>query len=496
MNSTHTQTPFNGATTFPRIAGDSDESDNGLQPLQRGTDADNDRHVESDDPLRLAEDFLEANAKDAAGQILLRRYRQEWWRFTKSGYQQLDDETIRADVYQHLDRVWTTDKGNPKKLGTSAYLVSEVLKAATACGTLVNGAMPQWLDGRKGANPADIVAFQNGLVDTAAFRVGIRELIPPTPAWFSGVACPYNFNPDARCPQWKKFLGEVFPGDEDSVSLLQEWFGYQLVPDNKYEKLMMLVGPPRSGKGTTIEALTAMLGSEQIASTSFSKLAGRFGLHPLLGKLSAVMPDAHITRSTDSKAALEVLKNISGNDAQGVDRKGIHEMPRVHLPVRFTIAVNDLPELPDSAGAVKPRLLLLYFPVSFQGRENPNLKTQIAGEAAGICAWALEGLCRLREQGAFTVPEKTTAMVAEFDRLISPVRGFIHECCEVVEGSWVEKSVAFAAWKDYCSERGLDAGNNATFGKNLTAAEKSISTARLGTEGQRFWAYRGIRLCA
>jgi putative DNA primase/helicase len=460
--------------------------------------------VESTEPLRLAEKYLERFARDDSGRLTLRRYRQEWWRFAGCGYRKVEDETQDAQMYEYIDRarVVVLDDagqpiGTPAKIPAKAALVREVRLALPSRKMIIEGVMPQWLDGRMSPAPTDVVAFKNGLLDTAAYcRSGVPELIPPTPEWFSGVACPFDFDPKAKCPVWENFLLEAFEGDQESIDLLQEWFGYQLVPDNRYEALMMFVGKPRAGKGTTIEGLMAMLGSDQVASTNFFKLASRFGLHPLLGKLAAVMPDAHLSRSTDEKAALEVLKNISGNDAQAIDRKGVDELPHVWMPVRFTIATNELPKLPDEAGALKPRLKLLYYGRSMAGCEDSTLKPRVRAEAPGIAVWALRGLDRLRENGAFTEPARCKAMVEEFEKLVSPVKSFVSERCELSHGDWIAKDDLYNAWKEWCEERGDTPGSKPQFGQQLINAYSEVTSGRLGPRGQQFTAYRGIRLCA
>ena len=62
----------------------------------------------------------------------------------------------------------------------------------------------------------------------------------------------------------------------------------------------------------------------------------------------------------------------------GYGRYSIKELPRVVLVARFTMAVNEIPELPDDAGALKPRLLLLYFGQSSAGQEDTTRKRRIS----------------------------------------------------------------------------------------------------------------------
>ena len=458
--------------------------------------------VEKPEPLRLAEHYLDAKARDAGGRLLLRRYRAEWWRFINSGYRKVDEEEQSADLWRHLDQVHTLSRdrsgqptGGTEKLVVACHLVKNVDAALTACHTIVSGEMPQWLDGRLSPDPCDVVTFRNGLLDTAKYcRTGDAALMPPTPEWFSGVACPYKFDGAATCHLWLKTLRQIFSDDGECIDLLQEWMGYNMVADNRYERLMLLHGLPGCGKGTVITGLTALLGADQVVPTTFAKLARRFGLHPLLGKLAAVLPDAHIDRSTDAKAALEVLKAITGSDPQSVDRKGVDELPRVRMTCRFTIGVNEIPELPDDAGALRRRLLLLHFPNSFEGRADETLKAKLLLEAQGIAAWSLEGLGRLRERGQFTIPASCRPFMEKFNQLVSPLQGFLREFCEVGSDLWEAKERVYCTYKEWCEQHSREPATPEQFGKNLLRAAPGVTAGRRGPRGQQFTTYEGVRL--
>jgi putative DNA primase/helicase len=491
-------------TELDRIRAEEKDKPQDAEPKSRapGWSPPEDQIISRAEPLRLAEHLINARFKDPEGNTLIRRYRKEWWIFEAGKYACKEVEPIRSIIYLHLDRLWVRvrDKqgiptGEFRKINPKTTDVREVENAMTACGTIAEGDMPQWLDRRTSPVPQDVIAFRNGLLDTTLYRSEAMGLMPATPDWFSGVCCPYAFDPDAKCPLTLQTLNEIFNGRQDCIALLQEWMGLQLVPDNRYEKLMLLVGRPRSGKGTVISMMNAMLGSKNVVSTNFAKLASRFGLHPLIGKLSAILPDAHIGRSVDAMAALEAIKSITGNDLQGVDRKGVDELPQVHLFARFMIAVNELPRLPDTAGALKPRLLLLYFPNSYADREDTTIKSRISAEAQGIAAWAIEGLFRLREQGGFTIPESSRSIIEEFERTVSPVKCFLHERCEVVAGAYIEKSELYAAWELWCKARGDEQGNMSRFSQQLIAADPAVTTSRRGPRGQQFTTYEGVKLC-
>ncbi len=473
----------------------------------------NDHLVKNDHPNRLAEHYLNHRQRDAEGHLVLRRYREQWWHFKSSGYELLENEVLDNSARRHLDKVIcpkrndSTGETKPGPLRVTSGLVREVVKAISAVkGVYVEGNMPQWLDNRKSPDPSHIVTFSNGLLDIKAYCEEEVDLIKPTPAWFAAVGCPYDFDSKAECPISLRHFDEVFEGDAESIQLLQEWMGLNLTPDNTFERFMLFYGKPRSGKGVVIEMLTAMLGRDQVAVSTFSKIASRFGLDPLMGKLAVILPDAHVSRFTDNKAALEIMKSITGGDPQAVDRKGISELAHVSICARLTIAVNELPDLPDDAGALETRLLLIHFGKSFAGKEDTTRKQRVRGEAPGLAVWALEGLkriqARLREQEKlqekeiFTIPEKSRSIIREFKRAVSPVLSFIHECCIVSRGEdlYTPKQNLYEAWCDWCRRRGNAPGNRSQFGQKLVNTGLPIETGRRGPRGKQATVYKGIKL--
>ena len=61
---------------------------------------------------------------------------------------------------------------------------------------------------------------------------------------------------------------------------LQEWFGYLLTPDTRQQKILMMVGPKRSGRGTIARVLKAMVGADNVVNPTLNTLARPFGLSP------------------------------------------------------------------------------------------------------------------------------------------------------------------------------------------------------------------------
>jgi putative DNA primase/helicase len=42
----------------------------------------------------------------------------------------------------------------------------------------------------------------------------------------------FDFDPGARAPRWRRFLGEVWPRNDEAIGTLQEFFGLWLMKPN------------------------------------------------------------------------------------------------------------------------------------------------------------------------------------------------------------------------------------------------------------------------
>ncbi|MBE3119586.1 MAG: hypothetical protein IMZ50_12640 [Candidatus Atribacteria bacterium] len=470
-----------------------------LEAIAHGDSASVGSLLESTNPLEIAELWLKST-RSTEGVITLRKFAGSWYEYDGHKYASIDqDSAIRGPLYSFLRDKTVREIGakgdvNVRPYGPTQPKISHIIDALLMT-CPVSATPPCWLDGREEPKPEDIICFKNGILDVDTW-LGSTEaaLMGATPHLFTLTSAPYDFNFSAKCPQWQTFLHSIFPDDPLKISLLQEWFGYNMVADTSQEKLMLFVGRPRSGKGTVLEVLRAVLGPNQVANTSFATLSGDFGLMPLVGKLAAFLPDAHVPKRADATHALELLKSVVGRDSIDINRKNKDFLTGYKPYCRFTIAVNELPALPDHARALEPRLCLLYFGETFEGREDRGLKARLPQEAPGIAVWALEGLRRLRRQGQFTAPPSSIPVLADFRCQMTPMAEFADDCCMLGAGMWVDKQKIYDLWIMWAKNQGIQSGTRAQFGQRLLALYPSCEAGRKTLGGQQIRGYRGMGL--
>lgn len=316
-------------------------------------------------------------------------------------------------------------------------------------------------------------------------------IYPATPRLYTPCALDFDYQSDPEPPeQWVRFMEQVFGDDLEAMECLQEFMGYLLMADTSQQKMLLIVGPKRSGKGTIGRVMRRLIGEGNACGPTTSSLAGAFGLQPLLGKTLAIISDARFS-GENAAIVVERLLSISGEDDITVDRKHKTSVT-VRLPTRFVILTNEVPRLKDASAALPGRFVVLRLTNSFYGREDPGLTNRLLAERPGILNWALAGRRRLMERGRFVQPLSGQEAFQEMEELASPVTAFVRETCQVRAGAREQVEVLFRSWRGWCSRNGRDSvGTVQSFGRDLRAAVPGLVTHR-GTDGARF--YEGIAL--
>lgn len=243
-----------------------------------------------------------------------------------------------------------------------------------------------------------------------------------------------------------------------------------------------------------MRVLGELVGPMSMAGPTLNSLTTNFGLWSLIGKTVAVISDARFTGGPDAAVAVERLLAISGEDRLTVDRK-YREPVTVKLNTRFVIVSNELPKLPDASAALARRFFPLRLDQSWRGKEDVMLFERLRAELPGILLWAIEGWRRLRERGRFVQPRSSAELVEELEDLGSPIGVFVRERCVVGPAQRIEVSDLYREWGSWCAATGQrDAGNEATFGRDLRAAVPNVRKSRLRTSEGRLHVYTGIGL--
>jgi putative DNA primase/helicase len=419
----------------------------------------------------------------------MRFWRGSWYLWSRGRYVEVPPEEVRAEVVNEMNRRW---------LGVRSRNISDVIEHIKAKAILAAGVEPpSWLaEAPHGWAADDCLPTKSAIAHLPSLNGVEPHQIAATPALLATNACDFTLDLNAPRPfTWFAFLEDLWADDPQSIEALQEWFGYLLVHDTRQQKMLLLVGPKRSGKGTIARVLTALIGKGNVAAPTLGGLATNFGLWPLIGKSVAIISDARLSGRSDQAAVVERLLSITGEDSITVDRKNMSPIT-LRLPTRFVILTNELPRLNDASGAIVSRVILLHTNQSFYGREDHDLTDKLLPELPGILLWAIEGWRRLRARGRFLQPDSGRESIDDMGDLASPVAAFTRDCCNLGASESVQVSDLFAAWEKWCKTQGREKfiGTVQTFARDLLAVESRIRRTQPREQGGRVRMYVGIGL--
>jgi len=464
--------------------------------------------VPFDAPQRLADAYLAA-ASPPGGPLRLRYWRDEFHEWDGGCYHTITAGEMRnrislfvAAEFERVQRlqlaIWKK-KADTARFPQAAKVTTSLVTSVYAhlgslCGAgMTNADAPAWLGDTTGRPPVqEVAAFPNGLLHVTTGR-----LIPPTPEFFNFSTLTFDYDPAAPVPaEWLRFLAETWPDDREAVECLQEWFGYLLTPDTRQQKMLWLIGPPRSGKGTTIEVLMNLVGEANVASPTLQQLPERFGLSPLVHSSVAWFDEPKISKHDNVPLIVGIIKRITGGSRVDIDRKGIPILKNVRLGCRFVLSANEVLELGDASGAMASRVIVISTSVSKIGREDKTLIDRLKSELPGIFNWALAGLPRLQARGRFVQPASGMGDAAQLRDLGSPISQFLAESVVFEDGAEVTIDSLFDEYKKWCEgENRLGVGTKIGFARDLRSmVAKKHWPVRKVVDGSRARCCPGLRL--
>lgn len=333
-------------------------------------------------------------------------------------------------------------------------------------------------------NPPGKLCLANGVLDLVSFQVGPHAINDRFTAQL-----PVRHDPSADCPRFHRFLDEVLPARK-SRRIVQQLFGYCLQLGNPFQTAFLFVGKGENGKSVLMGALRDMLGSENVSTESFQRLAGenRFAVAHLWGKLANICPDIP-TRSVRDTG---VFKGLTGEDAVTGEMKFRNPFDFVNQ-AKLIFSANEPPEVHDQSFAFFRRWIMIEFPVSFSGRADRRLPEKLRAELPGILNWSLEGLRDLRDEGGFEVDANAEALKEDWRRRSDSLRWFVEECVLTDPAGDIAKEEFVRIYERFCQMKSVRTKDRGQVGRELPRLLPLVTEERPRRKGTRVLVWAGIR---
>lgn len=208
---------------------------------------------------------------------------------------------------------------------------------------------------------------------------------------------PVEYDPNADCPEFRQVLKQWLP-DAEARDKIQEFVGYALDFNNvTRDKMLMLLGPTRTGKSTFLKVIGALFGEDNTTHMSIQYLANeKWGVAELE---QTPVNIRHDLDTTDIRHE-GLIKELASGERVKVERKN-QDPYTTRLKTKHMFSANRVPECSHTDDAFYNRWLMILFDQQVPPDErdrglDEKLTTQ--QELSGILNWAIEGISVYRRK--------------------------------------------------------------------------------------------------
>lgn len=352
-----------------------------------------------------------------------------------------------------------------------------------------------------------LLNVQNGTLD---LRTG--ELRPHDPDDLITHLAPVDYDPQARCPRWDRFVEEIMaPGigevtDEretdarEKADFLQRYLGYCLSGDTSAEALLVMYGPTtRNGKSVCVETVRAVLGDyARGAQPETVATAGqRDGRAPTedIARLAGARMVSIAEIPENMRLDANEVKRLTGRDK--VTARYLYQGSFEFYPqFKLLLHTNHLPACSDLSVFDSGRMLVLTFDRHFAPEEQDRgLKDELRRpeNLSGVLNWMLDGLRAYQVHG-LEAPRAVRAAVDAYRADMDTVALFAEERLEKDPHGEETPGALYAAYREWCLENGRQAMGKQKFNRALERLGIRAERGRLKAGGYVATIIRGYRL--
>lgn len=330
----------------------------------------------------------------------------------------------------------------------SSTIVGNIRQAVKVFATIQPQNIPFWI---KEDPQQSVIKTKNGIILSKQLMEGKDFFIEgETPHYFDTGFRDINYDPDAKCPTWDKFLKEMLT--EDQETLLQDFLGYCLIPDTSFAKMLFLIGEGANGKSVICLIIRLLLGESYCSFIPLEAMDVNrtYNLSSMIGSLVNICEEI----GEIDKAAEGLLKNLVTGGRITVEKK-FKDPIDVTFRTRLIFATNNFPRFRDKSNGMWRRIIPIFFhkQILDESKQDKNLVSPEwwvkSGEMPGVLNWAIEGLVNLQKRGKFIESPEVSEYLKQLKHKGNPTLEFIEDhltfklCSEV---SSTELYTKYSMW--------------------------------------------------
>ena len=318
---------------------------------------------------------------------------------------------------------------------------------------------------RSEMNPDSHIPLKSGLLN-----INTWEVEPFNPSKFYTYKVFGEFNPNIKSlnqiPRFRDLLLSAFPA-KYAVTVL-DYFAYCYYTSFPMQKVLMMAGIHRRGKGTLVRIIQYSM-PDGFRAFELEKLLNpdnKFALQGIEGK--KVLMDTDITRDTRRSMSFSRFNRLFGGDTVDMEEK--HKISYDIVGKFAGILIGNIPLFYVKDSAFLSRLLIVVSTPEPIKQDIPDLDKKIWNEeGANIVAYLLNRLKLLVNRGFKFTNQLTYDKYAELWNLLSDsVKIFMDEKYVFAEGGEEEEDAVYANYVMYCDKLGIIPESKHEFARKMS----------------------------
>lgn len=323
---------------------------------------------------------------------------------------------------------------------------------------------------------ANVIPTQSGYIHIENAQLVRREPDPKLGLRHC-LACAYE--PERAAPaRFTAFLERVLP-DPGVRARVQEYIGYTLLGDARYQRAQFWLGVGANGKGVLANIVQALHG--HVAAVGLNHLDG----FRLSGLVDASL--IYVDETPRKPINEQQLKSLIAGERVFIDRK-YRESVSIAVQAKWLVLGNHLPVITDHSVGFWRRWDVIPFDVVIPEREREPLlaDTIIREELSGVLNWALQGLVRLLQRGRFdvVVPEAMKMALGQAKMETNSVVAWIEDRnVQLQTQCTTSKEAVFLSYRRWCERNAMREVSSVQFWKRLREQFTALDIVRARNGG-------------
>ena len=301
-----------------------------------------------------------------------------------------------------------------------------------------------------------------------------------------------EYSDHTDCPQWQKFLDEIFDGDKELISYIHKAVGYSLTGLTSEQCIFFLYGTGRNGKSTFLEIIRSVFGDYimNIQPETILVKGQNSSARSDIARLKGARLVTTVEPNEGARLNEGLIKQLTGDDPVTA-RKLYSDEFEFKPEFKLWMATNYKPIIRGTDTGIWRRIHLIPFSVQIpEDKVDKKLIYKLTAELPAILKWAVDG-CILYQKEGLRVPAAVIRSTEAYKKEMDTLSNFLDSCCIIGENETVQASELYALYTDWCERYGEYRFSSTKFGTEMGKRFKKVKM-RAGNGYKGVGAGRGF----